>query len=85
MTDEKKESKHTMWYLYAVVFYWLLYTVKIFYIEERWFDFVFYGLTIVGIALFAIIEFRKRKLIVSFMAFVLFFAYLFEFVPVPVP
>ncbi|MEC3885654.1 hypothetical protein VKA52_18180 [Halobacillus sp. HZG1] len=85
MEDNQRESKHTNWYLYAVLFYWLLYTVKTFFIEERWFDLVFYGLTMLGIAAFAFIEYKKRKLAVSLVAIALFFAYLFEFIPVPVP
>ncbi|SDN95706.1 hypothetical protein [Halobacillus aidingensis] len=85
MKDEKREPERNKWYLYVVVIYWLLYTAKTFFIEERWFDFVFYGLTIIAIAVFAIIEFKKRKLVVSLVACVLFFAYLFEIVPVPIP
>ncbi|WFT73623.1 hypothetical protein [Halobacillus naozhouensis] len=67
-----------MVYLYALILFWIFDTIDTFFIEEKWFDFIFSSLTMVAIAGFTYISLKKHKKFVTVILCILFIAYLYE-------
>ncbi len=75
---QKKKVQSNMVYLYALILFWIFDTIDTFFIEEKWFDYIFYSLTMVAIAGFTIISLKERNKFVTVILCLLFIAYLYE-------
>jgi hypothetical protein len=76
--DQKKKDQSNMVYLYGLILFWIFDTIDTFFIEEKWFDYIFYSLTMVAIAGFTYISLKERKKFVTVILCLLFIAYLYE-------
>jgi hypothetical protein len=76
--DQKKKDQSNMVYLYALILFWIFDTIDTFFIEAKWFDYIFYSLTMVSIAGFTYISLKERKKFVTVILCLLFIAYLYE-------
>ncbi|WP_226579868.1 hypothetical protein [Halobacillus litoralis] len=80
-----KDANSDRYYLFVVLLFWMLLTINTFFVEAEWFDFLFYTASLLGGGLFVVIQFKNRKFLITLLAVLLFIAYAYELIAVPVP